>query len=256
MALPGTCLYTKLAEHYDDVFVFANPWREEARRRVLGRILERAGSCCDLACGTGSTAVELARRGLKVYAVDLSPSMCELARAKASRDCVQVEVIQADMRRFRLPEKVDVITCEFDAINHVPRKSDLALVAKAAARALKPGGHFYFDVNTHLAFEEVWPLTWFVERPGLVLVMHGDYDARSGKAWTTAEFFIRDGDLWRRHRERVEEVCWTPAEIREALTGAGFTRITARDAFPFFGNDALVRRGHRTVYLAKLASAR
>lgn len=245
--------YTLLAEHYDDVFVFANPWREEARERVLGRILKRAGSCCDLACGTGTTAVAMAKLGLKTYAIDLSPTMCQLARRKALREGVSITVIEADMRRFRLPERVDLITCEFDAINHVPRKSDLSLVARAAARALKPGGYFYFDVNTRLAFEEVWPLTWFVERPGLAMVMHGDYDGRSGTAWSTAEFFVREGDLWRRYSERVEEVCWTPTEIREALTGAGFCRITARDALPFFGNDPLVRRGHRTVYLARLA---
>jgi SAM-dependent methyltransferase len=243
--------YTLLAEYYDDVFVFANPWRESARERMLGRILSRAACCCDLACGTGATAVDLAKRGLSVYAVDLSPSMCELARRKARREGVEVTVIEADMRRFRLPEKVDLITCEFDALNHVPRQSDLARVARCAARALKPGGHFYFDVNTRLAFEEVWPLTWFVERPGLALVMHGDFDPRAGRAWTTAEFFIQRGGLWERRSERVEEVCWSQEEIAGALTEAGFDRIQCRDAAPFFGPDSLIRRGHRSIYLAR-----
>jgi SAM-dependent methyltransferase len=251
MARTAPSRYTILAEHYDDIFAFAHPWREEARSRILGRIIARAHSCCDLACGTGATAVSMAKLGKRVFAVDLSPSMCELTRRKALRERVEIEVIESDMRRFRLPSKVDLITCEFDALNHVPNKSDLALVAKAASRALKPGGYFYFDVNTRLAFEEVWPLTWFVERPGLALVMHGDYDARSGKAWTTAEFFLSEGPLWRRHGERVEEVCWTPEEIRAALTHAGFDRIQARDAQPFFGADPLVRRGHRTIYLAR-----
>lgn len=248
--------YTLLAEHYDDIFVFANPWRECARDRILGRILNRASSCCDLACGTGSTAVELAKRGLRVYAVDLSPTMCQKTRAKAARESVDVTVIEADMRRFRLPERVDVITCEFDALNHVPRKSDLGLVARRAARALKPGGHLYFDVNTRLAFEEVWPLTWFVERPGLALVMHGDFDPRSDKAWTTAEFFIERDGLWERRAERVEEVCWSRAEITVALSGAGFDQVQCRDAEPFFGTDPLVRRGHRQIYLARLGLSR
>lgn len=243
--------YTLLAEHYDDVFVFANPWRENARERILGRILSRAAVCCDLACGTGATAVDLAKRGLTVYAVDLSPAMCELARRKARREGVGLTVIDADMRRFRLPEKVDLITCEFDALNHVPRQSDLDRVLRCVARALKPGGHFYFDVNTKLAFEEVWPLTWFVERPGLALVMHGDFDPRAGRAWTTAEFFIERSGLWERRSERVEEVCWSHDEICGALAEAGFDRIHCRDAAPFFGPDALIRRGHRSIYLAR-----
>ena len=256
MTKPAVAPYSLLAEHYDDIFVFANPWRENAREQMLGRILKRAVSCCDLACGTGSTAVELAKRGLRIYAIDLSPTMCDKARAKAARESVDVRVIEADMRRFRLPEKVDLITCEFDALNHVPRKPDLALVARCAARALKPGGHFYFDVNTRRAFEEVWPMTWFVERPGLALVMHGDFDPRADRAWTTAEFFIQREGHWERRSERVEEVCWSHAEINQALSDAGFDRIHCRDAEPFFGLDALVRRGHRSIYLARLGLVR
>ena len=248
--------YNHLAEHYDEVFTFANPWRQEARERILGSILKRAKLSCDLACGTGSTAVEFARAGLKVYAVDLSPSMCELTRRKAAREHVFVEVIESDMRRFRLPEKVDLITCEFDAINHVPKRTDLALVARSAARALKPGGHFYFDVNTKLALEEVWPLTWWLERPDLILVMHGEFDPIRLRAWTTAEFFKRTGQLWERSSEYVEEVCWSDAEIRETLTRAGFDKITTRDGTPFFSHYPYVRRGHRTFYLARLAKQR
>jgi hypothetical protein len=38
------------------------------------------------------------------------------------------------MRSFRLPEPVDLVLCEFDALNHVPRKADLARVARAIVR--------------------------------------------------------------------------------------------------------------------------
>jgi SAM-dependent methyltransferase len=50
-----------------------------------------------------------------------------------------------------------------DVLNHVPEKADLALVAKAVCRALRPGGYFYFDVNNRLAFEKLWPGTmWYM----------------------------------------------------------------------------------------------
>ena len=60
------------------------------------------------------------------------------------------------MRTFRLPKAMDLITCEFDALNHVPRKADLRRVARAVARALRAGGHFLFDVNNSLGFERYW----------------------------------------------------------------------------------------------------
>jgi SAM-dependent methyltransferase len=105
----------------------------------------------------------LAHKGIKMYAVDLSPTMCRLAREKSRRLGLPLRVVVGDMRHFRLPEPVDLILCEFDAINHVERKSDLALVGRAVSRALRPGGHFYFDVNNRLAFETIWPGTWWVK---------------------------------------------------------------------------------------------
>jgi hypothetical protein len=52
---------------------------------VLGRILPHVEAACDLACGTGTTALNLARKGIRTYAVDLSPLMCRAARKKAAR---------------------------------------------------------------------------------------------------------------------------------------------------------------------------
>jgi SAM-dependent methyltransferase len=121
------------------------------------------GSACDLACGTGTTALELAKRGIEVFAVDVSPIMCRVTREKAGRARIPLHLVQADMRFFRLPHPVDLITCEFDAINHIPQKADLGRVARAASRALSPGGYFFFDVNNRLAFEKIWPGTWWIE---------------------------------------------------------------------------------------------
>ena len=126
--------------------------------------MPRAQVVCDLACGTGSTAVELARQGKKVIAVDLSPEMCSATREKARRAHLPMRIICADMRRFRLPEPVDVVLCELDSLNHLPRKSDFERVARAVACALRPGGYFYFDVSTRGAMRWLYPATYWVDR--------------------------------------------------------------------------------------------
>jgi SAM-dependent methyltransferase len=246
--------YTWLAECYDQLFHALRSVYGSPRRRILGPILPGVESACDLACGTGTTALELARKGIKTYAVDLSPGMCRVARRKARRSAVRLRVLHADMREFRLPQPVDLITCEFDAINHVPRKADLARVVRAVAGALRPGGHFYFDVNNRLAFERVYPLTYWLDSPGVAVVMHGGYDRRRDRAWTDVEGFIQQGARWRRCHERVLEVCWTAAEIRKTLREAGFDRIRTWDAAHFFKNDPALRPGYRTYYLARKSS--
>lgn len=75
--------YQWLAQHYDELFLSFRTPIDAARERVLGRLLPGVQTACDLACGTGTTALILARKKIHVYAVDLSPAMCRLTRRKA-----------------------------------------------------------------------------------------------------------------------------------------------------------------------------
>jgi SAM-dependent methyltransferase len=247
--------YELLAHYYDELF---GPYRspiDAARDRILQRILPDIQSACDLACGTGTTALILARKGIKTYAVDLSPKMCQVTRDKAKRARVAVRVIRADMRSFRLPSAVDLVTCEYDAVNHVPNRADLWKVATAVARALRPGGYFYFDVNTSRAFDRYWIGAVWIERPGVVLVMRNGHNRQATQAWSDIEWFIREGQLWRRRYERVQEVCWAANEIRRTLEKTGFKVLRSSDAAPFFKNNPPLGPGCRTFYLARKLKA-
>lgn len=224
---------------------------DAARERLLGRILPCVETACDLACGTGTTALALARKGIRMYGVDLSPLMCRLARQKAKRASLPVRVFRADMRNFRLPEAVDLITCEYDALNHVPRKSDLRRVARAVERALRPGGHFYFDVNHSRGFKRYWSGVVWIEKPGVAVLMRNGHNRQANRAWSDIEWFVRDGRYWRRHHERVQEVSWNSDEIQRILGEAGFDQVRAWDAAPFFKKNSPVVSGCRTIYLAR-----
>jgi SAM-dependent methyltransferase len=248
--------YRWLAQYYDELFLSLRHPMDAARERVLGRILPGVETACDLACGTGTTALALARRGIDMYAVDLSPLMCRLAREKAARARLPLHVLRGDMRSFRLPKAVDLITCEFDALNHVPRMADLRRVAKAVARALRPGGHFFFDVNNSLGFERYWTGTVWFETPHAAVVMRNGHNRGADRAWCDIDLFIRDGRCWRRRRERVKEVCWDSGEIRRVFQENGFEQLRAWDAAPFFIKDnPLIVPGCRTVYLARKKAA-
>ena len=243
--------YRWLAEYYDEVFTPSMAPLRRARKKLLGRILPQVKSACDLACGTGATALEFARGGIETFAVDLSPVMCRLTCEKAMRERVPVQVIQGDMRSFRLPHAVDLVTCESDALNHVGMRSDLQLVVKAVARALQPGGYFLFDVNNARGFKRYWTGNVWLEKPGVLLVMRNGHSKDARHAWSDLEWFVREGERWRRRHERVEEVCWTRREIEHAMRGAGFDWLHAWDAAPFFSGNEMVTRGCHTFYLAR-----
>ena len=245
--------YRWLAQYYDEFFSSFRFPIDAARERLLSRIMPSVGTACDLACGTGTTALILARKGITMYAVDLSPLMCRLTREKAERAGLPIRVLHADMRSFRLPKAVDLITCEYDALNHVPRKADLRKVARAVARALRVGGHFLFDVNNSLGFERYWTGAVWFEKPGVAVVMCNGHSREADRAWSDVEWFVRHGKLWRRYHERVEEVCWDADEIRLTLQETGFDQVRAWDAAPFFKGSPLIRPDCRTVYLARKA---
>jgi SAM-dependent methyltransferase len=239
-------VYHYLANYYDHLFEFRRPF-DKARKAVIDPILPGVSSACDLCCGTGGTAMRFAGQGIATFAVDLSPYMCRITQRKCREAGLRVRVIQADMREFRLPQAVELITCEFDALNHVPRKSDLSKVARSAAAALRPGGYLVFDVNNRLAFERVWSGTWFLEKDPVVMVMHGGHKPGSDRAWTDVEWFIRKGKSYQRRHEHVEEVCWSEEDIRSAFRRSGFDEMVQWDAAPFF-SDALTQPGNRTFW--------
>ncbi len=247
--------YRSLAKYYEDLFATSRRPMDAARARILSRILPRIETACDLACGTGTTALAFARKGIKAYAVDLSPAMCRIARRKASRARLRVNVLRGDIRNFRLPDPVDRLTCENDALNHIPHVSDLRKVARAVHRALNAGGHFFFDVNNSTGFKRYWSGTVWIEKATVTAVMRNGHSPEADRAWSDIDLFIREGRCWRRYQERVEEVCWEFGEIRRVFKEAGFDQFRAWDAAPFFKGNRLITRGCRSIYLVRKPAA-
>jgi SAM-dependent methyltransferase len=105
-------------------------------------------SAADIGCGTGLFARHLqVSRGVPVFAVDLSAPMLRIA----ARNCCGTNVVlfRQDIRCLRLPHQVDLITANFDTLNHLVKKSDLRLALRKVFENLKPGGHFIFDLVTN-----------------------------------------------------------------------------------------------------------
>lgn len=94
--------------------------------------------CLDIATGTGFTAIELARNGGKVTAVDATEEMLEEARKNASEaGVIGIRFMNGYAETIDLgEEQFDVITCRRAA--HHFRNKDVFL--KNAFRSLKKGG--------------------------------------------------------------------------------------------------------------------
>lgn len=143
--------YQALAPHYDDAV--GRPFFA-ALRLAFDTLAARHGlrfrDALDLGCGTGLFACHLARRyRASVVGIDNSPAMLEVARRQCP-DC-RVGFMQMDLRNLALPWRFDLVTANFDTLNHLRDPTDLRRLLCRVAALLRPGGHFIFDLLTPAA---------------------------------------------------------------------------------------------------------
>jgi len=98
----------------------------------------------DIACGEGSVTRELARRGARMTAIDLSPAMIELAADEEAKDPLGITYQVGNSAKLKGVEDAtfDVVVC-FMAL------TDIASVDNTfgeVARVLKGDGRFLFNI--------------------------------------------------------------------------------------------------------------
>jgi magnesium-protoporphyrin O-methyltransferase len=110
--------------------------RDRMRRTLLGWLPDDLAGCrvLDAGCGTGAFAVEAARRGAHVVAIDLSPTLVALARERAPRD------LGAGAIEFRVGDMLDPGLGRFDhvvamdSLIHYRSRDIVRVLAGLAAR--------------------------------------------------------------------------------------------------------------------------
>lgn len=74
--------------------------------------LPSSGRALDVASGSGRVSIYLARRGLEVLAIDISPVGLALAREAAADEGVRIETRAMDLEREPFPEgPFDLVAC-------------------------------------------------------------------------------------------------------------------------------------------------
>ena len=81
-------------------------------------------SAIDLACGTGSVALLLAKKYKRVIGVDLSEEMLTVAFQKAMEAGVNVQFTCQGLQQMRLPKAVDLAVCALDGLDYVLDPAD------------------------------------------------------------------------------------------------------------------------------------
>jgi SAM-dependent methyltransferase len=208
----------------------------------------------DVGCGTGKSFLPMLERGWEVTACDISPSMLELARAKAG-DEVRLSV--ADMRKLPKFGEFDLVWCLDDAVNYLLSGEELGEALSGMRSNLAAGGLLMFDVNVLQAYRTFFAEEQRVVRDGRQLIWRGQgsADAQPGSI-SEARFEVEaenGGEHVETHIHRQRH--FPESEVRKLLEAAGLECLDVYghgfDAVPKQPVEELIHS--KAVYMARRA---
>lgn len=182
------------------------------------------GPVLELACGTCRVALAIAAAGIEVVGLDLSEPFLECARQKAIAHAVELELIRADIRDFRLRRVFPLVILPLKGANILLSHSDLVDCFGAVRDHLTCDGSFVLDAwataEKTYSRESKQTAAYCDPNDGCEIhyVVSSEYDARTRTVRAEFQFDKQNGPyasgtLSLRHH--------SASELRQALQEAG-----------------------------------
>lgn len=206
--------------------------------QVLSSLLTRYGKSrgllLDLACGTGSVSVRLAKKGYEVIGVDLSPEMLSEAQNKAYSAGQNILFLCQDMTALDLYGTVDAAVCTLDGLCHLPNEESVFAALQKVSLFMNPGGVFLFDVNSVYKHRAVLGNNTFVyDTDDVYCVWQNTLLSDGVTVQMDLDFFepVSDAGDYVRQSERFTERAYPRETLEAMLRKAGYTVLDVFDGY-------------------------
>jgi len=142
---------------FERIYLHVYPHRDDSEAEA------HAGVVCDLlgvrpgqrvldvGCGAGRHARALARRGMRVTGVDLSPDLLEEARERSPGTPGSPTYIRWDARDLPFQLQFEGAISMFTSFGYFEERADDVRLMRSVARAVVPGGRFVVDYLNEVA---------------------------------------------------------------------------------------------------------
>ncbi len=139
--------YASAAEFYDYVVPYAT--REDVQFFVNEAIAAK-GEVLELGCGTGRVLIPIARAGVPITGLDVSPAMLAQCRTRLAAESPDVRsrvtLLQGDMTTFELRKTFALVTMPFRPFQHLQTVDDQLACLTRVHRHLEAGGRLILDL--------------------------------------------------------------------------------------------------------------
>ncbi|MFW5972683.1 MAG: class I SAM-dependent DNA methyltransferase [Bacteroidota bacterium] len=189
-------------------------------------------SILEIGCGPGYHARALARRGIRVSALDINPEMLEIAREYAAAEAIDVDWIEADMKFFHVEKPVEMAVCLFDGIDALLTDRDVDDHLHSVAANLVDGGLYLVDC-THprdCSLSDYGSYSYQGSRDGIdVEIIWGtnrpEIDVVTGIAEVATQMIVRNGGETVIIDDVARERCFTAQELKLLVERTGLFRV-------------------------------
>ena len=202
---------------------------------------------CDLACGTGNMTIQLAKRGYSMTGVDRSADMLNIARDKS--EGLDILYLNQSIASLDLYGSMGAFICVIDGFNYIlaPKALENAL-RRIRTCFLDPDGILIFDVSSRYKLKNIIGSDTFIHsEEDLFYAWRNRYIEKHNISDMLLDFFVKNGDGYRRFEERHLQRAWSEDELRFMLDRAGFTEVHTYGYMTF---DPPARECERIVFAA------
>lgn len=216
--------YNSFADFYDALMSDVD---YKARAKYLLKLFKKYGKVpallLDLACGTGAFSNEMALSGIEVIGIDASEEMLAVARENSADRGTDILFLCQKAEELDLYGTVDGAICCLDSINHITDLRNLKTAFKKVSLFMEQDGLFIFDVNTPFKHSNILAdNTFVIEQDDIYCVWQNEYDKTNGITDISLDFFVRDGENYKRYSDRFCERAYSFEKLSDLLNEAGF----------------------------------
>lgn len=227
--------YDGLANNYD--LVWGGSWEAvvEEHGAVLDQIIrsrsESAVDVLDCACGIGTQALGLARRGYRVLGTDLSARAVARAKREAERLGISASFGVSDFRALEeVTDRYDVVVCCDNALPHLLHDDEIQTALETMRTKTRPAGLLIASTRDYDRALVERPVTappiLLAGPPRQMLVRLHDWDSPDSSLYTVRLLILTQQETgWHvaEHAARYRAI--TRERLAELTIAAGWTRV-------------------------------
>ncbi len=215
-------------------------------------LTEKVGSpVLELGCGTGRIALPIARRGVEVVGMDISPSMVGKAMGRAKGENLLVRCFVGDMRRFALKRRFPLVIVPFNAFSHLYTLEDIRSFFESVSGVLDEKGRLVVDIFNPdadiLRGSTVRRLVGsYTDTEGRQVVVYGTswYDART--QINHVKWYFTRGD-----KEWVREFTMRVFFPQEVMNYARFMGFEVEGAYGDYNGEDIIASSPRILLILR-----